>query len=203
MFFNYLLLTNEQMETKREDVRLEKWAWYSTKRTSAQSFSFLFSLSQSPRADPGHEAIPRMGYPEWDALCALFDHSFPTITITSTTPIYHLDLSITPSSNPWSPAQFSSDNIVNPDQKRKFGNQLKLHSSTMVNIPRSYENVSSRILLRDTFRIFNFISKISSLRYIKEHPVRRSPSSCSIQLKPRKSSCWFSNFRCWYTKKTD
>ena len=59
-----------------------------------------FSLSQSPRADPEHEAIPRMGYPEWDALCALFDHSFPTITITSTTPIYHLDLSITPSSNP-------------------------------------------------------------------------------------------------------
>jgi hypothetical protein len=123
MFFNYLLLTNEQMETKREDVRLEKWAWYSTKRTSAQSFSFLFSLSQSPRADPGHEAIPRMGYPEWDALCALFDHSFPTITITSTTPIYHLDLSITLSSNPWSPARSSSDNIVNLDQTRKLRNR--------------------------------------------------------------------------------
>ena len=94
-----------------------------------------FSLSQSPRADPEHEAIPRMGYPEWDALCALFDHSFPTITTTST--------------------------------------------------------------------IVNFISKISSLRYIKEHPVRRSPSSCSIHLEPRKPSCWFSNLRCWYTKKTD
>ncbi len=100
----------------------------------SQSFSFLFSLSQSPRADPEHEAIPRMGYPEWDALCALSDHSFPTITTTST--------------------------------------------------------------------IVNFISKISSLRYIKEHPIWRSPSSCSIHLEPRKSSCWFSNLRCWYTKKT-
>ena len=39
MFFNYLPLTNGQMETKREDIRIEKWAWHSTKRTSAHIVS--------------------------------------------------------------------------------------------------------------------------------------------------------------------
>ena len=46
-----------------------------------------------------------------------------TITITATTPIYHLDLSITLSSNSRSPARFSSDNIVNLDQTRKLRNR--------------------------------------------------------------------------------
>ncbi len=32
-------------------------------------------------------------------------------------------------------------------------------------------------------------------KYMKGHPAGRSPSSCSIHLEPRKSSCWFSKLR--------
>ena len=48
-----------------------------------------------------------------------------TITITATTPIYHLDLPITLSLNLRSPARVSCDNIVNLDKTRKLRNQKR------------------------------------------------------------------------------
>ena len=73
--------------------------------------------------------------------------------------------------------------------------QLNLPSSIMVNHPWSCENVSSRNLAN----ILTSIFKTSNIRYIKERPARRSPSNCSIHPEPRKSSCWHSKPRCWYT----
>jgi len=62
-----------------------------------------------------------------------------TITITATTPIYHLDLSITLSSNPRSPARVSCDIIVNLDQTRKLRNQkshFKITDARKEKLPR-------------------------------------------------------------------
>ena len=64
-----------------------------------------------------------------------------TITITATTPIYHLDLSITLSSNPRSPARVSCDIIVNLDQTRKLRNQksyFKITDARKEKLPRYF-----------------------------------------------------------------
>ena len=55
---------------------------------------------------------------------------------------------------------------------------------------------------RDTFRIFHVYFQDFKHQIYQgapcKRPVRRSPSSCSIHLEPRKSSCWHSKLRCWY-----
>ena len=57
--------------------------------------------------------------------------------------------------------------------------------------------------IRDTFLMTpsEYLTLFSRFQAsdIKEHPVKRSPWSCSIHLELRKSSCWHSKPRCWYT----
>ena len=74
-------------------------------------------------------------------------------------------------------AQFSTQSsIIN------HGNHLwsceKVSSRNLPNISRPF----SRFQTSDTSR----------------SALRRLPSSCSIHLEPRKSSCWHSKLRCWY-----
>jgi hypothetical protein len=64
--------------------------------------------------------------------------------------------------------------------------------------PRSYEKVSSRHLPRDTFRISNFIFKISSVRYqgapFKEITIKllNPPRTSEIfMLASQKPRCWY------------
>jgi hypothetical protein len=56
---------------------------------------------------------------------------------------------------------------------------------------------------RDTFLVTpsEYLTLFSRFQAsdIKEHPVKRSLWSCSIHLELRKSSCWHSKPRCWYT----
>ena len=121
-------------------------------------------IPTSSRADPGHRALIRsyrispvliwfnFSHLEtvvgssgiWNLDQRILHNS--TITITATTAICHLDLSITLSSNPRSPARSSSDNIVNLDQTRKLRNRKSHFKITDVGTPRRQTNPIRRPL---------------------------------------------------------
>ena len=64
--------------------------------------------------------------------------------------------------------------------------------------PRSYEKYPRDTFLMTPSEYLTLFSRFQASD-IKEHPVKRSPWSCSIHLELRKSSCWHSKPRCWYT----
>ena len=125
MFFNYLLLTNEQMETKREDVRLENERDIPRRGRAPNPFPFY---SPYPKV-----LVPTLGmrqYPEWDTpngthfVHCLITHFQPlrshhqfTISICRLRPPRILDP--------------RPDSHLITDQKRKFGNQKSHFKSPM------------------------------------------------------------------------